>query len=59
MVAMNSFGIEQEWQQGIDKDDLFKRTCYISKLLFHESFIRERINETNRGFFDVMLKKML
>lgn len=59
LVAMHSFGIEAEWQDGIDKEALFKQTCFISKLLFHEEFLQDRISPETRGFFDEMLSRMM
>ena len=52
LASMHSFGIEQEWQDGVDKDQLFERSHYLSSLLKHEEFIRERITKEDRDFFD-------
>lgn len=59
LLAMNSFGIEQAWRDGVDKDELFERTCYISNLLDNEEFIREYITPKNRELFDKVWQKMV
>ena len=58
LAAMHSFGIEQEWQGGVDRDQLFERTCYLSSLLKYEEFIRDRITPENRPFFDNLIELM-
>jgi hypothetical protein len=55
---MHSFGLEQEWQEGVDLDQLFERACYLSALLKREEFVRTRIQKDNRKFFDDLLQFM-
>lgn len=59
LLSMNSFGIEQAWRDGVDKDQLFERTCYISNLLENEEFIPEYFTPKNRQFFDKVWQKMV
>jgi hypothetical protein len=48
LASMHSFGIVSEWQQGIDLDLLFQRSCYLSDLLKYEEFIQFRIQKNDR-----------
>jgi glycerol-3-phosphate O-acyltransferase len=59
LLSMNSYGIEQAWRDGIDKTQLFERTCYLSNLLNYEEFIPEYIIARNRQFFDKTLQRMM
>jgi glycerol-3-phosphate O-acyltransferase len=58
LAAMQSFGIEQEWQTGVDREELYDRVCYLSALLKHEEFLRRRITREDRAFFDEVLAYM-
>ena len=55
---MHSFGLEQEWQEGVDLEQLFERACYLSELLKREEFVRTRIQKDNRQAFDDLLQFM-
>ena len=55
---MHSFGLEQEWQEGVDLEELFERACYLSELLKREEFVRTRIQKDNRQAFDDLLQFM-
>ena len=59
LVAMHSFGLEQEWQEGVDKDILFEKTCFLTTILKAEEFIKDYISDKNRGFFDELITKMV
>jgi hypothetical protein len=58
LSAMHSFGIESEWQLGIDLDPLFERSCFISELLKREEVVEHRITKDNRKFFDEVIQFM-
>ena len=58
LVSMHSFGLEQEWQQGIDLSQLFERSCFISDLLKKEEFVKKRINKHDRDFFNSVIQFM-
>ena len=58
LLAMHSFGLENEWQEGIDKTQLFERACYLSRLLKREEFIKTRITKENPDFFTELLAYM-
>lgn len=58
LAAMHSFGLEAEWQTGVDTELLFERSCYLSTLLRREEFIKVRISKDNRPFFDELLQLM-
>jgi len=55
---MHSFGLEQEWQEGVDLEQLFERACYLAELLKREEFVRTRISKANRKAFDDLLEFM-
>ena len=55
LSAMHSFGIENEWQVGIDIDQLYERSCFISELLKLEEVVEQRITKQNRKFFDEII----
>ena len=59
LAALHSFGLEQEWQTGVGKDDLFERSVYLSQLLKREEFVQHRITADNREFFDLILAFMI
>ena len=59
LVAMHSFGIENEWQIGINMDQLFEKSCFISGLLKREEVIKERITKENRQIFDQIIAFMI
>ena len=39
LASMNSFGLESQWQSGIELEQLFERACFLSQLLKKEEFI--------------------
>jgi len=55
LASMHSFGLEQEWQLGVDKTQLFERCVFLSKLLQREEFIKTRITQSNPQFFDELI----
>jgi len=55
LAAMHSFGIEQEWQEGVLRTQLFERCVFLSKLLQREEFIKTRITEKNPEFFEEVI----
>lgn len=56
---MHSFGLENEWQLGVDINQLFERCCFLSILLKREEFIKTRITKENRDFFDDRIRFMI
>lgn len=58
LAAMHSFGLESEWQTGVDMELLFERSCYLSILLKREEFIKTYITKDNRPFFDELIQLM-
>jgi len=59
LCAMHSFGIEDEWKNGIDAERIFKRTCFLSNLLSKEEVVQHRIVKENRPFFDSVIQFMI
>lgn len=59
LASMHSFGLESQWQAGVDKDQLFERACFLSILLKREEFIKTRITKDNRRFFDEKIRFMV
>lgn len=55
LVAMQAFGIEHSWKNGVNLDDLFEKSCYLSNLLEHEEFLDKRITKQNREYFDRLI----
>lgn len=55
LLGMHSFGLEAEWQAGVDRNLLFERVCFISSLLKQEEFIKDRITKENPAMFDAVI----
>lgn len=53
-----SQGIQVAWDQGMNTDELFKRTCYLAELLKREEVLKERFTPDNREYFDKTLSFM-
>jgi glycerol-3-phosphate O-acyltransferase len=59
LCSLMSMGTDFAWNAGMDVEELFKRTCYLSELLKREEVLKERITTKNREFFDKTLDFML
>lgn len=59
LASMHSFGLEHEWQEGVDLDELFERACYLAELLKREEFVQTRIKQGDRKSFDDLLQFMV
>jgi len=58
LCSLMSKGKESAWKTGVEKEELFKRTCYLSELLKREEVLKERISPSNRELFEKLLKFM-
>jgi|688.fasta_scaffold282552_2 glycerol-3-phosphate O-acyltransferase len=58
VCAINSFGAEQAWKNGIPYEDVFSRACYLSELLKREEVLKERIKPGNKQLFDKLISFM-
>ena len=59
IVSIYSYGIDKAWKDGVALDDLFKRACFMSKLLKREEVIQNRINSKNYHVFESILNVMM
>ena len=59
LCAIHSFGLESGWQDGIDINQLFESSCFISGLLKREEVVRDRITKDNRAYFDQVVMFMV
>lgn len=48
VCAIMSQGINKAWKEGMDTDELFKRTCYLAELIKREEVLKERFSPKNR-----------
>lgn len=59
LVALQSFGQQSSWTDGVDGEELFVRSCFLARLLEKEEVQKYRITDKNREYFDSLLKVML
>ena len=59
LASMQSFGLESQWLECVDLDQLFQRACFLSDLLKNEEFTKKRINPQDREFFDYVINFMI
>lgn len=52
VCSVFSFGNEAAWTKGVNVDELFIKTCYLSEFLKREEVIKTRITPANRAYFD-------
>ena len=55
LCSLMSQGNETAWTTGMNMEELFKRTCYLSELLKREEVLQNRISTKDRAFFDKTL----
>jgi hypothetical protein len=55
LLGMHSFGLEAEWQTGVDRQQLFERVCFISNMLKQEEFIKDIITKDKPEIFDAVI----
>jgi glycerol-3-phosphate O-acyltransferase len=58
VCAILSQGIDVAWKDGMNLEELFKRTCYLAELLKREEVIEKRLKPVYRAFFDETLEFM-
>lgn len=58
VCSMFSMGEVNAWKNGVNVDELFERTCYLSNLLKREEVLKERITKKTREVFDRTLSFM-
>ena len=58
LCCMHSFGLEAEWQTGVNLNELFDRACYLSKLLKKEEYIKQRFTSDNYEYFSYIIESM-
>ena len=49
---MYSFGIKAQWEDGVDAEQLFERACFLSDLIKGEDYLKNRIQKSNKDFFE-------
>ena len=59
LVALQSFGQQSSWTDGVVVEELFTRSCFLARLLEKEEVQKYRITDKNREYFDSLLKVML
>ena len=58
VCAMLSFGVDTVWKNGVNQDELFVRTCYLTELIKREEVLKETITPKTRQVFDDTLNFM-
>ena len=56
---MHSFDLAQQWKEGVSRDQLFERACFLSNLLRREEYLQQRIESSKPEFFDQVLQFMI
>ena len=59
LCAIHSYGLESGWQDGIEINSLFERSCFLAGLIKREEVVRDRITKENRAFFDHVIQFMV
>ena len=55
---MLSFGVDNVWKSGVNIDELFMRTCYLSNMLKREEQQEKEITQKTREVFEARLEFM-
>jgi len=58
VCALLSFGVDTVWKNGVNKDELFVRTCYLADLIKREEVLQKTITPKTRQVFDDTLNFM-
>jgi hypothetical protein len=59
IVALQSFGPEAAWKNGVTADALYARSVFLNKLLQREEVQKDTITEKTRIFFDYIIEMMI
>mmetsp|Transcript_12766 Transcript_12766/g.12668 ORF Transcript_12766/g.12668 Transcript_12766/m.12668 type:complete len:89 (-) Transcript_12766:523-789(-) len=60
IASINSFSDHEKWHKGVNIDELYERSVFLSKLLSREQVLNEEIWKDPRDqVFDKILMKMI